>query len=466
VDLLVELRAIVGDAHVLAEPDTMAAFTTDWTGRFVGRADAVVRPADVEEVAAVVAACSRAGVPVVPQGGNTGLVGGATPQGGVVVSLVRLRGIGPVDDVSGQLDAGAGVTLAEVHEAVAGTPWRFPLDFGARDRATVGGMVATNAGGVHAMAHGTMRRRVVGVEAVLADGSVVRRLLGLTKDNTGYDLAGLLAGSEGTLGVVCSARLQLAPRPAFVVCALVGLSDLRAALAAAGAVARLGSTEAVELIAPECLDEAHGVGVAASAVHHAAGPSGGSGAAFGDGSRGPVLLVECAGAADPSDELAATLERCEGLVDVAVATDAARQRALWALRDGVPEAILRTGVPVKVDVAVPPGRLGEFLPHVVEAVASIAPDAKVWRFGHVADGNIHVNVTGIDATGPLAEEVEEAVLRLAVACDGTISAEHGVGRAKARWLGLSRSPEELAAFASIKGGLDPAGIMNPGVLGL
>jgi FAD/FMN-containing dehydrogenase len=441
VDLVADLRAIVGDAHVLTEPDTTAGFTTDWTGRFVGRADAVVRPADVGEVAAVVAACSRAGVPVVPQGGNTGLVGGATPHGGVVVSLVRLGAVGSIDDASGQVDVGAGVTLAEVHAAVAGTPWRFPLDFGARDRATVGGMVATNAGGVHAMAHGTMRRRVVGIEAALADGSVVRRMLGLTKDNTGYDLAGLLAGSEGTLGIVCSARLQLAPRPAFVVCALVRLSDLESALAAARAVAPLGSTEAVELIAPECLDDP-------------------------DGSGSPVLLVECAGAVDPSDELAATLERCDGVVEVAVATDAARQRALWAIRDGVPEAILRTGVPVKVDVAVPPRRLGEFLPRVVEVVAEIAPDAKVWRFGHVADGNIHVNVTGIDAFASLADEVEEAVLRLAVSCGGTISAEHGVGRAKARWLALSRSPEELAVLAAIKAGLDPRGIMNPGVLGL
>jgi FAD/FMN-containing dehydrogenase len=441
VDLVADLRAIVGDAHVLTEPDTTAGFTTDWTGRFVGRADAVVRPADVGEVAAVVAACSRAGVPVVPQGGNTGLVGGATPHGGVVVSLVRLGAVGSIDDASGQVDVGAGVTLAEVHAAVAGTPWRFPLDFGARDRATVGGMVATNAGGVHAMAHGTMRRRVVGIEAALADGSVVRRMLGLTKDNTGYDLAGLLAGSEGTLGIVCSARLQLAPRPAFVVCALVRLSDLESALAAARAVAPLGSTEAVELIAPECLDDP-------------------------DGSGSPVLLVECAGAVDPSDELAATLERCDGVVEVAVATDAARQRALWAIRDGVPEAILRTGVPVKVDVAVPPRRLGEFLPRVVEVVAEIAPDAKVWRFGHVADGNIHVNVTGIDAFASLADEVEEAVLRLAVSCGGTISAEHGVGRAKARWLALSRSPEELAVLAAIKAGLDPRWIMNPGVLGL
>jgi FAD/FMN-containing dehydrogenase len=359
----------------------------------------------------------------------------------VVVSLVRLGAVGSIDDASGQVDVGAGVTLAEVHAAVAGTPWRFPLDFGARDRATVGGMVATNAGGVHAMAHGTMRRRVVGIEAALADGSVVRRMLGLTKDNTGYDLAGLLAGSEGTLGIVCSARLQLAPRPAFVVCALVRLSDLESALAAARAVAPLGSTEAVELIAPECLDDP-------------------------DGSGSPVLLVECAGAVDPSDELAATLERCDGVVEVAVATDAARQRALWAIRDGVPEAILRTGVPVKVDVAVPPRRLGEFLPRVVEVVAEIAPDAKVWRFGHVADGNIHVNVTGIDAFASLADEVEEAVLRLAVSCGGTISAEHGVGRAKARWLALSRSPEELAALAAIKAGLDPRWIMNPGVLGL
>jgi FAD/FMN-containing dehydrogenase len=359
-------------------------------------------------------------------------------DGGVVLSLTRLRAVGPVDPASGQLDAAAGATLADVQSAAAAAGWRFPLDFGARDRATVGGMVATNAGGVHAMAHGTMRRRVVGIEAVLADGSVVRRMLGLTKDNTGYDLAGLLCGSEGTLAVVCGARLQLARTPREVVVALVELATLDDALAAAATVSTLPGAEAVELMAGECLD----------------------------GDAAATLLVECVGEVDPSPALAAALDACRGVTATSVATDAARRRALWDVRDGVPEAILRRGVPVKVDIAVPPRSLGELLDRVGPVVAEVAPDAHVWRFGHAADGNVHVNVTGIDARSPLAEAVEEAVLRLAVECGGTISAEHGVGVAKARWLGLSRSDEERAAFAALKQALDPRGLMNPGVLGL
>jgi FAD/FMN-containing dehydrogenase len=439
VDLPSQLAAVVGGEHVLVEPDVTASFATDWTGRFRGRADVVVRPADVAEVVEVLRRCGAAGVPVVAQGGNTGLVGAGVPRGGgVVVSCTRLAEVGDIDEASGQLEAGAGATLAGLHAATAGTPWRFPVDFGARERATVGGMVATNAGGVHAMAHGTMRRRVVGIEAVLADGSVVRRMLGLAKDNTGYDLAGLLCGSEGTLGVVTAARLQLARRPREVVAALVGFADLPAALAAARAVAALPGTEAIELIAAECLDDP----------------------------ASDTLLVECVGDVDPSPTLAAALERCSGVVSTSVATDPARRRSLWEVRDGVPEAILRTGVPVKVDVAVPVRELGHFLDAVGPAVAEVAPGAKVWRFGHAADGNVHVNVTGVDAHGEVADRVEEAVLRLAVACGGTISAEHGVGVAKARWLGLSRSPEELAACRAIKRALDPSGMLNPGVLGL
>ncbi len=436
---LAELRSIVGTDHVLVEPDVVAGFSVDHTGRFSGTPRCVVRPADVDEVAAVLGICREAGLAVVPQGGNTGLVGAGVPRGGeVVVSTRRLAAVGAVDDSSGQLDVDAGATLARVQAAAAAAGWTFPLDFGARDSATVGGMVATNAGGVHALRYGTMRRRVVGLEWVGIDGSIRRRMLGLAKDNTGYDLSGLLCGSEGTLGVVTAARLQLVRPPRFVVTAWVEADSMASALAAAGACRSLATLEALELVGAECID----------------------------GARGPALLIQVAADADPSADLAGVLEGCTGLGEAAVATDRARRAELWARRDAIPESILHVGVPIKVDIAVALDRLGRFLSDVGPVVAALVPEAKVWRFGHAADGNIHVNVTGCDPHGPMADAIEEAVLGLAVECGGTISAEHGVGVAKARWLGFSRTPAEVATFAAIKAALDPHGLLNPGVLGL
>lgn len=436
--LIDELRSIVGAAHVLDTPDQTGGFARDHTGRFGGQPLAVIRPADVAQTAAAVATCRDAGVALVAQGGNTGLVGAGVPRGGeVVISLRRLDSIGPLDPVGGQLDAGAGVTLAAVQGAAAGAGWRFPLDFGARDSATVGGMVATNAGGVHAMAHGMMRAQVKGLEWVGADGGVVRRMLGLVKDNTGYDLAGLMCGSEGTLGIVTAARLQLDRRPAFVVTALVECDTIEAALAAAIACRGIPSIEAIEFMGPECVESGH-----------------------------PQLLVECGSDHDPLDQLAEVLSSCPGIRSTSVAADGPRRQALWDQRDGIPEAILRVGVPIKVDVAVALGQLGPFLDAVGPTVAAVAPGASVWRFGHAADGNIHVNATGCQPHGPVADAVEQAVLQLAVDHGGTISAEHGVGMAKARWLGMSRTPTEIAAFAAIKAALDPTGMFNPGVLGL
>ena len=213
--VLEALTVAVGAEHVLTDSEVVGAYTVDWTGRFRGAAPAVVRPGTRSEVAAVVRICDDARIAIVPQGGNTGLVGGSVPLAGeVVVSLRRLDALGPVDVASAQVTAGAGVTLARLQAHARAAGWDFGVDLGARDSATVGGMVATNAGGVHVLRHGPMRRQVVGVRAVLADGSVVDRLDGLEKDNTGYDLSGLLCGSEGTLAVVTDARLRLVPRAA------------------------------------------------------------------------------------------------------------------------------------------------------------------------------------------------------------------------------------------------------------
>ncbi|MCC6225300.1 MAG: FAD-binding oxidoreductase [Microthrixaceae bacterium] len=432
-----ELIAIVGRRNLLTDGDVIASACIDATGRFGGTASAVVRPATTAEVSAVVEACARAGVSVVPQGGNTGLVGGGVPRGGeIVLSTGRLDTLG-IDEAQGRIMAGAGVTLAALHEACHGTGWRFPLDFGARGRATVGGMIATNAGGVHVMRHGTMRRRVLGLEVVLADGTVLGRLLGLAKDSTGYDLSGLLCGSEGTLGVVTGALLELAPVAEETVVAWVTVESMQAGLDLSMALAAIAQVEAIEFVGPECTD----AGCAA-------------------------LVVEAAGESERIAGIGDLVEGWPGVTAVEVATGRGERERLWSRRESLPARIRAAGVPVKLDIAVPPVALGEFLAAVGEAVARVAPDSTTWRFGHAGDGNVHVNVTGIDPHGPTAEAVEEAVLRLAVACGGTIAAEHGIGVAKARWLHLSRSPEELSAMRAIKAALDPAGLLNPGVLGL
>ena len=448
-DLLAALRASVGERHVLVDRQLATSYEVDWTGRFRGRALAVVRPANGAEVGAVIAACAAHGVPLVPQGGNTGLVGGGVPDPeAVVLSLARIRDLEPVDAVAGQVTVGAGTTLAALQAHARSAGWEFGVDLAARDSATLGGMAATNAGGTHVLRHGDMRQQVIGVEAVLADGSVVSRLSGLVKDNTGYDLAGLLVGSEGTLGIIIRLRLRLVPRLPRRAVALLGLPSARAAVDITGELRRRLPT----LLAAE-LFTADGLGLV---VRHArlAPPF---------ASRHPAyLLFEVADAAtDPAPELAAAVEAVAPNVDALLETEAAARDRLWAYRERHTEAIAAEGVPHKLDIALPISAIADFMEQVVTAVEGATPGARVVLFGHVGDGNVHVNVLG-----PPAEDdaVDEAVLRLAVSLGGSISAEHGIGRAKARWLALDRSAGDLAAMRAIKHTLDPAGILNPGAL--
>src|SRR5690606_25274568 len=303
--LVDELRAIVGSRHVLTG-DLTAAHVTDWTGRWWGECLAVVRPADTAEVAAVVAACAAADTPVVPQGGNTGLVGGAVPEAGqVVLSTARLNAVGEVDAAVGQLTAGAGATVEAVDAAARAAGWRYGVDFAARATATIGGTIATNAGGHHVLRHGMTRRHVVGIEAVLADGTVVSHLGGLVKDNTGYDLAALLCGSEGTLAVVTAARLALVPAGGERAVALVGLPGLAEVADAVGTLRRrTAEIEALELMLPD--------GLRAVGEHLGATPP--------VPDAGAVLLVEVVASRDPAEVL---VEALAGLdpVGSALATD-------------------------------------------------------------------------------------------------------------------------------------------------
>jgi FAD/FMN-containing dehydrogenase len=442
------LVGVVGAAHVLQEPELVAGHQVDWTGRFRGATPAVVRPADTSEVAAVLAICGRERIAVVPQGGNTGLVGGGVPlQGEVVLSLRRLDGLGPVDPVSAQVTAGAGCTIESLQSHVSAHGLAYGVDLAARGSATVGGTIATNAGGVHVLRWGATRRQVVGIEAVTADGRVLRHLGGLVKDNTGYDLAGLLCGSEGTLAVVTAARLALVPRFSERVVALCAFRDVTAAVAATAEVRRrVAELDAAELFLLDGLDLVCAT-TGRSRPFAEAYPA--------------YVLFEASGASDPSDALGRALADSVHVLDVAVATDGARRDDLWAYREEHTVAINAIGPPHKLDVTLPLSGLAAFAASVRDSVAAVAPDARCWLFGHVGDGNLHVNVTGVD---PADESVDDAVLRLVVASGGSISAEHGIGTAKRRWLPLQRSAEELAVFRSIKDALDPTGILNPHVL--
>jgi FAD/FMN-containing dehydrogenase len=365
-------------------------------------------------------------------------------HGEVVVSLRRLDAIDEVDVAAGQVTVGAGATAAAVDDAAARVGLAFGVDLAARQSATVGGMVATNAGGLRMLRYGGMRAQTAGVEAVLADGRVVSHLGGLTKDNTGYDLAGLLAGSEGTLAVVTRVRLRLVPRLAHRTTGLLAFADPDAALEAlVGLRRRLPDLlEAAELFLADGLRLVCG--------HLGIPPP--------FGRLDPVyLLVEGAGVSDPTEEL-----------DGAVEAEPAGRARLWRYREAHTEAINAAGVPVKLDVTLPAGELAGFLADAPAAVGRVAPAARCVLFGHAGDGNVHVNVLGVHEPGPRpgteAAAVEDAVLRLVAGRGGSISSEHGIGTAKRPWLHLNRSPAEIDVFRAIKRALDPDGILNPHVL--
>ncbi len=448
-DLISTLEAIVGERHVLADADLRAGYETDWTGRWRGESLAIVRPADTLEVSAVLRACAERSVAVVTQGGNTGLVGGATPADSrpeIVLSMRRLDALGDVDPALMQLPCGAGVTLARLQQAADEAGLQAGLDLAARDSATVGGLAACNAGGLQAVRYGTARHRIAGLEAVLADGTVVSRMSGLRKDNAGYDLASLLIGSEGTLGVITRVLWSLVPRFSDRALALVAVDSISEAVDAARAL--LGGLPSLELL--ELIDEAS---IRISLEHLSGTPPAPITAAW--------LLVGCASSGDAQEELAEALVASGFGERAVVAVDASRRQRLLSIRESLTETIASAGVPHKLDIGVPLTALASFLDELPAVVAGAAPGARTFVYGHLGDGNLHVNLLG---PAPDDESADEAVLRLAADKGGTITAEHGVGRHKPRYLSLVRSDAEIAAMVAIKRALDPEGILNPGVV--
>jgi len=439
--LVAELRSVVGAEHVLVEEDQVASYCTDWTRRFTGRCLAVVRPATTQQVADLLARCTAAAQPVLVQGGNTGLVGGAVPDEPelpVIISTRRLSQVGPVDQLTGQITAQAGATLGAVQAAARSAGWKYGVDLAARDSASIGGTVATNAGGTQVVAYGMTRAQVVGIEAVLTDGTVLSHLGGLLKDNTGLDLAALLCGSEGTLAVITAVRLRLHRPHHATSLAMVGCASYEEALTL---MAR--AREQSDLMAAESIDAA-GMRLASSAL----------GLSSPLEHQWPVVaLIEVADGGDGSG-LPLTEDR-----DAVVAFEAADQARLWAYRERQAEAYATLGLVHKLDVSVPLELMQDVLADLTELM-TVADDVSTFGFfGHLADGNVHV-----EFIGPTDSAVQDAILERVAQAGGSISAEHGIGRLKARYLQLSRTPSEIAAMRAIKAAWDPQGLLNRGVL--
>ncbi len=416
-----QLIGAVGAEHVLTDREVLAGYETDWTGRFRGRARLVVRPADHDQA---------------------GLVGGGVPRNGeVVLSLTRLDRLGPVDRLGGQVTVGAGATLASVQRHASAAGLEFAVDLAARDSASIGGMVNTNAGGLRVLRWGSMRAQVAGLSAVLADGRSFHRLAGLPKDSSGYDLVGTLVGSEGTLAVVTSVRLRLVRSGSRHVTATLGVADTAAAVRVLASVrARVPGLQSAEIFYDE--------GLRLVCAHRGIAPP----------FTRPCpcyLLLDCAADDDPLAALAAVLT--DEVLDSALATDEPGRRALLAHREGHADAV-NSGTPLKLDVGVP---LAEVVPFE-RMLRSLTDEAggRLILFGHLAEGNFHANVLGVDDPAALTD----AVLRDVAGRGGTISAEHGIGVAKARWLPLTRTRVELDLMAATKRAWDPRGLLNPGVL--
>ena len=449
--LLDEFESIVGASHALHEDELVATYSTDWTGRFKGSTPLVLRPGTTEEVAQILRVASDASVALVPQGGNTGLVGGSVPlRGEVVLSLLRLNVCEPVDVLAQQVTLGAGVTLAQAQNHVSPFNLAIGVDLAARDSCTIGGMIATNAGGINVVRYGPMRDQLLGVEAVTADGSSISHLEGLEKDNTGYHLPGLLAGSEGSLAVITKARLRLHPQLDERCSAMLAFKSVGDAVSATAQLRRsVPDLHAVEVIFREAMD-------LVSDYISTSIPVRSDGSAW--------LIVEAASSSDPTDELAQAIDDLGDLVlDVAVGHDSTSRAGLWQFREKITEAIATRGTPHKLDVTLPASELAEFVSRIPEIISGVDQRATAVMFGHLGDGNVHVNVLGDDGLEP-DNEVESAVLGYVAQLGGSISAEHGIGTAKKEFLHLNRSGEEIAIFRAIKSSFDPKGILSPNTL--
>ena len=444
--LVERLAAIVGRAHLITDQGVLATRSVDWTGRYRGRAGALVRPADPGQVGAVLRTCRDAGTPVTVQGGRTSLVAGTVPEHhDVLLSTERLTAMDPVDTAQRRVWAGAGVTAARVREAAAAAGLLFGVDLASRDSATVGGMASTNAGGLRTVRYGSMAEQVIGLEVMLPDGSVLRRHSEVHADNTGYDLPALFVGAEGTLGVITAVELRLHPVPTHRVTAVCGFDDLEACVAAGVRLRDIETIAALELIDGRA---------AALAAEHLGLPA---------PTRGSwLLLVELAGDSDPTGVLAGALASVPLCGAPAVGVEAGAQKRLWRLREAMAEVVGLFGPPLKFDVSLPLSALPRFSADAAGLLAREASQTVPVLFGHLGEGNMHLNVLRCDADRE--SRIYAAMMDLIAANGGNVSSEHGVGSLKRRYLALSREPSDIAAMRTIKAAFDPTGYLNPAVL--
>ena len=463
-DALGAIRAIVGPKGWIDDAADMAPFLKDERGLFVGKAPAVVRPASTEEVAAIVRICAANGIAIVPQGGNTGLCGGSVPfetGEAIVLSLGRMNRVRAVDAINYTITVEAGVILAAVQAEADRNDRLFPLSLGAEGSCQIGGNLSTNAGGIQVLRYGNARDLVLGLEVVLPDGQVWNGLRGLRKDNTGYDLKHLFIGGEGTLGIITAAVLKLFPKPREVKTAFVALPGHRAALELF-ALARGASGD--QLTAFELIPR---IGLEFSARHV-------------PGVVDPLerpyshyVLMEMSSSV-PDGDIGQTMEKFleiameRGLVlDGTVAASAQQATQLWRIREGIVESQKHEGGSIKHDIAVPVSLVGDFLDEASRRVEERLPGIRVVAFGHIGDGNIHFNLSqpvGADTKAYLARwaEFNEIVHQVVAGMNGSISAEHGIGRLKRDVLPDFKSALELDLMRRVKRALDPTGIMNPG----
>ena len=465
-ELLPRLRDIVGARGLLTEAADTFAYAEDWRHLYRGRTAAVVRPASTDEVAAVVVACAAAGVAMVPQGGNTSMVGGAVPSedgGEVVISLARLNRVRDLDAVDLTLTIEAGATLKAAQDAAAAAGCLLPLSISSEGTAQVGGVLATNAGGNNTVRYGNARDLVLGLEVVLPDGQVWNGLRRLRKDNTGYCLRQLFVGAEGTLGIITAAVLKLVPRPRETVISFCAVPSPEAALAL------FSKLQTYDPAAVQAFEYMSGLGVAFVLKHI-------PGTTFPlSAPAGHYALVELA-TPRPNAGLRAGLEQVlaealeAGIVlDAVIAASEAQRAALWRLREEHSEAQKREGASVKNDVSVPVSKVPELIRRAGAACATLMPGIRAVPFGHMGDGNIHFNLQQPEGMDPAAflgrdEAIMETVCAVVRELDGSFSAEHGIGKLKRYLMEDWRGGVELELMRHLKHAIDPAGVMNPGKL--
>lgn len=465
-DMLAALRGRLGPKGVVEDQSDISPWMTDWRGRYHGSSRAILAPATTEEVAAVVGLAAEHNVPLVPQGGNTGMCGGATPPedgSAILLSLRRMNKLRSISAADRLAVAEAGMILADLHDRAGEVGCRFPLTLGARGSATIGGLVATNAGGTQVLRFGTMRSLVAGVEAVLPDGSIHNGLAALKKDNRGYSLDHLLIGSEGTLGIITAASLKLAPAVQERTVAWVGVADPQRALDLLRFLEqRTDSVEGFEIVPRDTL------ALVLQHIHGTRNPL--------QGDHAWHLLVE-ATSSDDGDVLRAEIEAYLGealesglIEDAAIAANEAQAEAFWRMRDSIAEAERAHGASLAHDISVPVGDMPRFIVEAGAAVEQAFPGTRVGAFGHLGDGNVHFHVQ-VSSSGDgwmwnneQGKAITRMVYDLVTEAGGSISAEHGIGQAKIAEFERLAPPARVAAVRAIKHALDPHKILNPGKL--